>query len=263
MWTRLITAAVLIPLVVWLLLGAPAPLFQALVVLLSAAGVWEVGRMFERAGGAGAGWLGVIAGAVVTASFAVTDGPGPALTLAVLAALVAPLAVPGPVSTDRTLTTMLALTWVSWLLGHALLVQRLPGGGALVLFLAGITWAGESTAYAVGSAIGRHALAPRVSPKKTLEGAAAQVIASVVAALVLRPWLAAEWSVAWVSAAGLVLGVVGQVGDLAESVIKRSVGTKDTGGLIPGHGGVLDRLDGLLFNAPVFYYLVVLGGAGR
>ena len=106
-------------------------------------------------------------------------------------------------------------------------------------------------------------LAPMVSPNKTVEGAAAQVVASLVAAFVLRPWLAATWPALWVIAAALLLGVVGQVGDLAESVVKRSLGAKDTGGLIPGHGGVLDRLDGLLFNVPAFYYLVTLGGATR
>lgn len=263
MWKRLITAIVLIPVVVWLLLGAPPLLFRALVVVLSAAAVWELQRMFERAGRASAGWLAVVAGALVTASFVVAGGPIPALTIAVLATLSAPLLAPAPLSTDRATSTLLALTWVSWLLGHALLLHQLPRGGELVLVLAGVTWAGESSAYAVGSAIGRHKLAPVISPGKTLEGAAAQVVASVVAALVLTSWLAPDWSVAWAVGAGLLLGVVGQVGDLAESVVKRSLGTKDTGGLLPGHGGVLDRLDGLLFNAPVFYYLVVLGGAPR
>jgi phosphatidate cytidylyltransferase len=130
-----------------------------------------------------------------------------------------------------------------------------------VLFLVGVTWFGETAAYAVGSMIGRRKLAPVISPKKTVEGAVAQVVASVVAALVLAPWLVPGWSLAVAAGVGLVLGVVGQIGDLAESVIKRSLGTKDTGGLIPGHGGMLDRIDSLLFNAPVLYQLIAFTGA--
>ena len=97
-----------------------------------------------------------------------------------------------------------------------------------------------------------------MSPRKTVEGAAAQVVVSVLAAMLLRAWLVPYWSVLQASLAGLLLGVVGQVGDLAESVIKRSLNTKDTGGLIPGHGGVLDRLDSLLFNVPALVYYVTL-----
>jgi phosphatidate cytidylyltransferase len=108
--------------------------------------------------------------------------------------------------------------------------------------------------------MGRRKLAPVISPNKTVEGAVAQVVATVVAVVALRLWLAPEWSVAFALIVGVALGVIGQLGDLAESVIKRSLKTKDTGGLIPGHGGVLDRLDSLLFNVPAFYYLVTLGG---
>jgi phosphatidate cytidylyltransferase len=102
-------------------------------------------------------------------------------------------------------------------------------------------------------------LAPAISPNKTVEGAAAQIAASLLGALVLAAWLLPEWSFARTLGAGLLLGIVGQVGDLAESVIKRSVGVKDTGDLIPGHGGLLDRVDGLLMNVPALYYYAALG----
>ncbi len=107
---------------------------------------------------------------------------------------------------------------------------------------------------------GRRRLAPEISPAKTVEGAVAQFVASVAAALALGAWLLPDWPV-WRSAgAGLLLGVSGQLGDLAESAIKRSAGVKDTGGVLPGHGGILDRIDGLLFNAPTLYYYVQIGG---
>jgi phosphatidate cytidylyltransferase len=266
-WKRLASAVVLVPLLVWLILRAPAWLFHALVIALGAAAVWELGRMFERAGRPSGGWLAVGGGTLITASFLIPGGPvsGPvvALALAIVVTLSAPLCSGAAPSTDRAATTLLGLTWVSWLLGHAILLRRLPSGAELVLFLVGVTWVGESAAYAVGSSVGRRKLAPVISPRKTVEGAVAQVLASLLAALVLWRWLVGDWSVWLVLGAGLMLGVVGQVGDLAESVIKRTLGTKDTGGLIPGHGGVLDRLDSLLFNTPAFFYLVTLGGGHR
>jgi phosphatidate cytidylyltransferase len=123
----------------------------------------------------------------------------------------------------------------------------------------GVTWVGETAAYLVGSTVGRHPLTA-VSPRKTVEGAVAQVVASVATAGGLATWLLPGCSLSALLAAGGVLGVVGQVGDLAESVIKRTVGLKDAGALIPGHGGVLDRIDSLLFNLPAFYYVSRLTG---
>jgi phosphatidate cytidylyltransferase len=99
-----------------------------------------------------------------------------------------------------------------------------------------------------------------ISPRKTVEGAAAQGLASVISGAVLGAWLLPQCGTGVAVAAGALLGIVGQVGDLTESAIKRSVGTKDTGGLIPGHGGVLDRIDSLLFNLPAFYYFTIVAG---
>lgn len=262
-WKRLASALVLVPLLIWMVLRAPAGLFHALVIALGAAAVWELGRMFERAGRPSGGSLGVVAGTLVTASFLTAGGPIVALALAVVVTLSLPLCSGAAPSTDRAATTLLGLTYVSWLLGHAILLRQLPSGAELVLFLVGVTWVGESAAYAVGSSVGRRKLAPVISPRKTVEGAVAQVLASLLAALALWRWLVGDWSVWLVLGAGLMLGVVGQVGDLVESVIKRTLGAKDTGGLIPGHGGVLDRLDSLLFNTPAFFYLVTLAGGHR
>lgn len=267
LWRRVASALVLIPLVAWLTLAGPAPVFHALVIAMAAAAAWELGRMFERAGRATHRWLDPTLAALVVASFLVPGGavvalsaPAAVLTVTVLVTLSAPLWRRTAPTTEAATTTLLSVAYVGWLLGHAILVRELPRGGALVLLLLCVTWAGESAAYFVGSAMGRRKLAPLVSPNKTVEGAVAQIVASIAATLVLRLWLAPEWPVLLAVGAGLALGLVGQIGDLAESVIKRSLGTKDTGGLIPGHGGVLDRLDSLLFNVPTFYYLVVLGG---
>jgi phosphatidate cytidylyltransferase len=257
-WKRLASAVVFIPFFVWALRSAPAVLFVILVVALSAAAAWELGRMLDRAGRGTYPWLGVVGASVVSASFAVSSGmPVIVLTFAVLVVLSVPLTRPAPLSIEPAATTLLCVTYVGWLLGHAVSLRDLPDGPSLILFLVGVTWAGETAAYAAGNAIGRHRLAPVVSPGKTVEGAVAQLVLSLGAALILGPWLLPAWPVWRAVIAALLLGVVGQLGDLAESVIKRSLGTKDTGGLIPGHGGVLDRLDSLLFSTPAFYYFVV------
>jgi phosphatidate cytidylyltransferase len=102
--------------------------------------------------------------------------------------------------------------------------------------------------------MGRHKLAPSISPRKTVEGALAQLVMSVLAAVGARATFFPALSLESAVVVGLLLGVVGQAGDLLESAIKRSVGTKDTGRLIPGHGGMLDRMDSLLINTPVLLY---------
>jgi phosphatidate cytidylyltransferase len=260
---RALTAAVGIPVFVWIVLSAPRWVFVLLVVTLSAAAAWELMRMFERADRPGYTALGVIGAAAVTASFVLPGFSALVLTVAVVAALSAPVWTDTADGLNRVIATLLSIVYVGWLLGHGLLLGILPDGAHLILFLVGTTWAGESAALVIGSAIGRHPLAPGISPRKTVEGAVGQLAASVVSASVLGAWLLPQWSGGTTVLAGAVLGVVGQIGDLGESVIKRSLGAKDTGGLMPGHGGVLDRLDGLLFNAPALFYCASwIGGRG-
>lgn len=262
---RALTTVVGVPLFVWLVIGAPRWVFVLLVVASSALAAWELMRMFERAGRPGYARFAVVGAAAVTASFAT---PGFlafsfALTLVVTLTLSAPVWLDSVPAVEPMAITLLAIVYVGWLLGHGLLLVTLPDGAHLVLFLVGTTWAGESAAYIVGSALGRHPLAPGISPRKTVEGAVGQLVVSIAAAAGLGAWLVPQWSTSTAILAGGLLGIAGQIGDLVESAIKRSLGAKDTGGLIPGHGGVLDRLDGLLFNAPaLFYYASWVGGRG-
>ena len=151
---------------------------------------------------------------------------------------------------------MFGICYVNWLIGYGFWLRDLELGKEWVLLLVWVTWLGETAAYLVGTAIGRHPLAPTISPKKTMEGALAQLIVSVLAALLARVWFFPVLSAENAVVVGVLLGIAGQVGDLVESALKRSVGTKDTGRLIPGHGGMLDRIDSLLFNTPVLYFYV-------
>lgn len=263
---RVATAVVFIPLFVWLVTRAPAWLFVLFVLGVSTAALGELWRMFEREGQPTYARLGVATGAAITVGFAAPSAgmvpvvPAVVLSVSVGVLLSAPLWTRNGHAIEPVALTLLGVLYVSWFLGHVLALRRLADGADLVLFLVGVTWVGESAAYVVGSTVGRRRLAPVVSPRKTVEGAGAQLVVSLLAGLGLGVWLLPEWTAVRALLAGGLLGVAGQIGDLAESVMKRRAGVKDTGGLIPGHGGVLDRIDGLLFNVPAFYYYVILGG---
>jgi phosphatidate cytidylyltransferase len=262
---RVLSAGVLIPAVAWVVAGAPPWVFRCVAVALSAAAAWEFCRLFQRAGRMVRPRLAALCSGVVTASFVVPAIVMPGAPVAALVAttgvmLAASLGDVGPLSSDSMVIGVASLCYVGVLMGHGLLLQQLPEGRYLLIFLLAVTWAGETAAYAFGSLVGRHKLAPRISPGKTVEGAVGQLLASMVAAWALG-WLVPGWSGLQTVLAGMILGSVGQVGDLTESAIKRSVGAKDAGSAIPGHGGLLDRIDGLLFNTPaLFYYAGVLGG---
>ena len=258
---RVLSTIVLLPVFLAIVIGAPAWLFAAVVVLVAALGQWELSGMFARAGIRSARMAGLIGGIVVTASFAVPASGVPmlALTAVVLALLAASLRQPPhmPIAWEPFAVAVFSVAYVNWLLGYGIRLRALDGGVQWILLLVWVTWLGETAAYIVGSLLGRTKLAPVVSPKKTVEGAVAQLVVSVLAAMVAQVWFVDALSIGQAAMAGAILGVVGQVGDLAESVLKRSVGTKDAGQLIPGHGGILDRIDGLLFNAPVLFYYAV------
>lgn len=140
-----------------------------------------------------------------------------------------------------------------------LLGLSLPTGACLLFLVFAACWATDTAAYGAGRAWGRHKLWPAVSPGKTVEGSVAGLAASAVVVAAFGRLFGLELHSALVL--GLLLGVTGQLGDLAESKLKRIAGVKDSGALLPGHGGVLDRFDSLLFNAPVAYFYLwhVLG----
>lgn len=268
MLKRVASTVVLVPLFAWVVVAAPVWVFPLLVVAASGVAAWELARMFERAKRPVYTWLGVALAAAVTGAFAsaapgvVPAYPTLALALAIGLVLSAPVWAGVVPSTEAPANTLLGVTYVGWLLGFAILLHGLPQGPWLVIFLMAVTWVGETAAYLVGSLVGRRRLAPTLSPGKTLEGSAAQILASILTAVLLERWLLPGCGRTVALAAGGLIGIVGQIGDLTESAIKRSVGTKDTSQIIPGHGGVLDRIDSLLFNIPMFYgYIAVMGCA--
>lgn len=149
--------------------------------------------------------------------------------------------------------------WVPFLASFLALLLRRPDGNWFIIITVALTAASDIAAYAVGSRFGRHKLAPAVSPGKTWEGAAGGAVAAMVVAGVAAPLLVAQLSPARAIALGGLVAVVAVAGDLAESAVKRSLGVKDLGRLLPGHGGIMDRVDAMLFTLPVAH-LVLLAG---
>jgi phosphatidate cytidylyltransferase len=157
---------------------------------------------------------------------------------------------------NDALMILLGVLYVGFPLSTVVSTRALPGGEWLVLFLAVVTWASDTGAYYAGTMWGKHPLLPSISPKKTVEGLLGGLILAIGVALLAQQWFASQLSGSDALILGALLTGVGLLGDLFESLIKRRTGVKDSGGILPGHGGMLDRLDSLLFTAPTFYYYV-------
>ena len=270
---RVAVAAVGIPTALLFVYLGGYPLAVLLMVLAALAGR-EFAAMCRARGVPASQPAAAILAAVYVALSSLTSGEafvtaGALTTLlatAVLALSLAPETRPGLTA----ITTVFGSAYCGLLLAFAVWLRVLGGpepgwGGAAVLFLPiAVTWLGDTVAYFAGSALGRHRLAPRTSPGKSWEGAAAGLLATVGGAVlyldVTRGLV--DWTLGPAETVGFgaAVAVAGQVGDLFESRLKRDCGIKDSSGLLPGHGGMLDRIDSLLFVFPVAYGILLLTG---
>lgn len=159
---------------------------------------------------------------------------------------------------------VLATMYVGMLAGSLIRLRNdFPVGPKLVFFLLIVVWIGDAGAYYVGRQFGRHKLSPHISPKKTVEGLIGGVCTSIIAAIVIHYTFFPEFALPHAAIVGSVLSMCGVVGDLAESMWKRSADVKDSGTLIPGHGGFLDRFDSILFTAPMLYFYWALAQGAK
>lgn len=150
-----------------------------------------------------------------------------------------------------------AYLYVPFLLAHLVMLRLLPDGSNWLLLIMLIVMTNDSAAYYIGSAFGKRPLYPLVSPKKSIEGALGGLLGSIGGTLLAKFTFFSSLSYADALLAAVLIGITGQLGDLFESMLKRSFGVKDSGSILPGHGGVLDRLDSIIFAAPVTYYFAI------
>ena len=150
---------------------------------------------------------------------------------------------------------VLCVLYVGWLFGrHLILLRQMPDGVALIYLSLGIAWGSDIGAYLIGKQFGKHRIIPAISPGKSLEGYIAGIFFGIAVSLALCYWLLPDIGLLQACIMGLILTVMGQIGDLAESILKRSANVKDSGKIMPGHGGILDRCDSLVFITPALYY---------
>ena len=199
-------------------------------------------------------------GIAVVFAFLAADGSGILLALAFIVIGGAALAAggPGPQTLLNAAASMLPAIYIGLPLGARAAVRTgFPHGREAVLLLLAVIVVSDSAQYYTGRALGRRKLAPDVSPKKTIEGAIGGVVCATLTMALVGPYVFVStiWTLALL---GAVVSLLGMVGDLFESLLKRSAGLKDSSHLIPGHGGILDRLDSWLFAAPVYYVFVRL-----
>lgn len=259
--TRVLTALALLPLLWLSIKRAPAWTFFALVGLVMLIAAWECYALLEAKGSRPLRALGLAGCLAVGAAFAYG---GARVTPMLPLALVTIAAIGGAMwkrddpagMLETASSTLFPVLFVGLTLGYAIALRALPGEDAtdLLLLLALCVMAGDTAAFYFGSKFGRHPMSPVVSPKKSWEGAAAGVCASIAGAIVAHFWFYRRLPIRHAVALGVLLAAAGILGDLAESMVKRAAGAKDSSALLPGHGGLLDRTDSLLFASPLLYY---------
>jgi phosphatidate cytidylyltransferase len=252
---RVLTASILTPLIIAAILVAPVWLFTTVVTLIALLCFYEYCGIVERHGTRPPGVFGYVAGLLVLLA--------PKVDVSIIVAL-------------AVIALSLSLRWndlsdclpwcgalmlgVAYVFGCWRFALELHAiGHRWLLFAVSLNWAGDIAAYYVGRRFGRHRLAPAASPNKSWEGSIASVLASVGYAALYFLWAYPHCGVPYLIALGIAAAanMAGQMGDLAESALKRGAGLKDSGNLLPGHGGWLDRVDSTLFALPTVYLLLL------
>ncbi|MBI5622610.1 MAG: phosphatidate cytidylyltransferase [Elusimicrobia bacterium] len=254
---RVLTGIVGIPLLLLLIHwgGMAFALFTAGIAALA---LYEYGMILGLGGLRTQRWGAVVWGAALALGVAF-DGPVPLLLTAAVAAMVGREMFRSQRSLEGLALSLFGVVFLGLTLAHLPLIRDLrPDGEKLTFALFAAVWVMDTAAYAVGKTLGSRKLAETLSPKKTWEGAAAGFAASVLVVLLFRAALfPSGMSAAGALGLGAVIGVCGQLSDLAESMVKRAVGAKDSGALLPGHGGIMDRFDSFILAAPAVYYYMV------
>jgi phosphatidate cytidylyltransferase len=262
---RLLTAAVTVPLILYSLFLPPTWLFPALTVIVCILGAYELFAMVApdhpvtRAWGVATSlFVCLMVGGVFSHSWAL-----PTFVMVTLGGLLTTLVKVEPMDQAATRAgwSIAGPAYIGGLFGVIVLLFRQPHGGEwCVLAMLYAFWS-DTAGYFVGRSFGKHRLYEAVSPKKTVEGSIGGLLGALLGSLIAHFWFLPSLSLLAAIVLAFAAAAAGQLGDLCESVIKRSTGVKDSGKLLPGHGGILDRVDALLFaNATVYLYVAFAGG---
>ena len=254
--SRLATAAVALPAVLAIILWAPPAAFAAFIVLVTAWGLYEVGAMTHVRGPIEITALAIIGGGSAIATMVAPRAmwPVPLAVGLMMLAIITRVARHGAVPTGPRILAIAGALYVGALYPFFALLRNGADGTRLIIFVLLLVVASDSGAYFVGHSIGRHKLIERVSPNKTIEGAAGGLVATVVAGLILHRPLTPNWSIAATALGSGAISLLAQAGDLAGSAFKRLAGVKDSGWIFPGHGGLIDRTCSLVFAMALTYY---------
>ncbi len=251
-------ALIMVPPVLLLIILGPPSILQLMVLLATFFGLREYynlvlphSKRIERVAGIG---LGLILSTLI-ASGAMRGIPL-FLVIILLALSVLYMATSKDLSatTPEMGMTLFGIFFIGFLLAYVSLIRKLPNGRLWVLFLIVTVWAGDISALLIGSFFGKHKLYPKISPNKTFEGLGGSILGSIIVAFAFAFLFLPRLQKGICILLAIGIGILGQLGDFTESMLKRSAHVKDSGTLIPGHGGMLDRLDSFLFSAPFLHY---------
>ena len=263
-WKRVISAIILIPVIIVLVWWGGYP-YSAAIILVAGLMLMEFWGLSQSIGGRGGRIFTVALGVL----FCLSAVDLIAFKIPVELALALTLLLPFSYQILRdqidvaflsVASTLLGVIYIGWAFGyHLILLRDISGAGmGLIFFLLVTIWLGDTAAYLFGKRFGRHKLRPTISPGKTIEGTIAGIVFGLLGGLGAWSFFLTDiLSFPHVLILGVLLGIVGQLSDLSESIIKRSAEVKDSGHLIPGHGGLLDRCDSLIFSTPALYYYFV------
>jgi phosphatidate cytidylyltransferase len=258
---RWITGVIAVPIVFVIVAYGSAQVFALLIICAALLGVMEYNRMVFGAGLSREkcetlviSLLILLAAAAGNPALLVT-----VLTFSVMAALMFNLLRIRAEGMDMAAvgSVILGIMYIPLLMSHFILIRQMPAGVVWIFFILVLAFCGDIAAYYVGRTWGKRKLLPQVSPGKTVEGTIGLVCGSITGCLIFRGVFLPELLVIHAVVLGMVGSIIGQLGDLCESALKRAAGVKDSGVLLPGHGGVLDRLDCLMFITPFVYYYQV------
>ena len=254
-------ALVMVPPIVLLIALGPPEILYLMVVSATFLGLREYynlvlphSKWIERAVGIG---LGLVLSIIISFGDMKEISPFFVLVLLILSILFMVTSEDLSSTVSKMGMTLFGILFIGFLLAYVSIIRSMPNGRLWVLFLVVTVWVGDISALLIGSFLGKHKLYPKISPKKTFEGLIGSIVGSILVALAFSLLFFPNTEKGFFIFLAIGLGILGQLGDFTESMLKRSAQVKDSGGLIPGHGGMLDRLDSFLFSAPFLHYSLI------